>query len=144
MVKGGGTPKGWSKAKAAQIDREGRWTLKRGGKRPPKANERVATEFVVRCFGYKNHVTIDRRHGFVRRYRVTHATAHAGAQLAAVLDPDNTAGGVWADTAYRSKKNLAMLARRSRVERLQRPKPRGKPMARRPSALDGVTSPFMV
>ena len=31
-----------------------------------------------------------------------------------------------------------MLTRRGRVERLQRPKPRGKPMARRPSALDGV------
>jgi IS5 family transposase len=129
VVKGGGTPEGWSKAKAAQIDKDGRWTLKRGRKRPPKADERVATELVVPCFGYKNHVTIDRRHGFVRRYTVTHAAAHDGAQLAAVLDPDNTASGVWADTAYRSQENLAMLARRGLVERLQRPKPRGKPMA---------------
>ena len=128
-VKGGGVPEGWSKAKRAQIDRDGRWTLKRGRKRPPKADARVATELVVPAFGYKNHVTIDRRHGFVRRYTVTHAAAHDGAQLAAVLDPDNTASGVWADTAYRSKENLAMLARRGRVERLQRPKPRGKPMA---------------
>lgn len=129
IVKGGGTPAGWSKAKAAQIDKDGRWTLKRGRKRPPKADERVAMELVVPCFGYKNHVTIDRRHGFVRRYTVTHAAAHDGAQLAAVLDPDNTASGVWADTAYRSQDNLAMLARRGLVERLQRPKPRGKPMA---------------
>ncbi|MEO1092658.1 MAG: IS5 family transposase [Pseudomonadota bacterium] len=128
-VKGGGVPKGWSNARAAQIDRDGRWTLKRGRKRPAKVNERVATELVVTCFGYKNHVTIDRRHGFVRRYTVTHAAAHDGAQLAAVLDPDNTASNVWADTAYRSKDNLAMLTRRGRVERLQRPKPRGKPMA---------------
>lgn len=128
VVKGGGVPEGWSKAKAAQIDRDGRWTLKRGRKRPPKADERVATELVVPAFGYKNHVTIDRRHGFVRRYTVTHAAAHDGAQLGAVLDPDNTASGVWADTAYRSQENLAMLARRGLVERLQRPKPRGKPM----------------
>jgi hypothetical protein len=128
-VKGGGTPAGWSKAKAAQIDRDGRWTLKRGRKRPPKADERVATELVIPAFGDKNHVTIDRRHGVVRRYTVTHAAAHDGAQLAAVRAPDNTAGGVWADTAYRSKENLAMLAQRGRVERLQRPKPRGKPLA---------------
>jgi transposase, IS5 family len=84
----------------------------------------------VPCFGYKNHVTIDRRHGFIRRYTVTHAAAHDGAQLGAVLDPDNTASDVWADTAYRSKENLALLAKRGLVERLQRPKPRGKPMAR--------------
>ena len=128
VVKGGGTPKGWSKAKAAPIDRDGRWTLKRGRKRPPKTNERVATALVVPAFGYKHHGTIDRRHGFVRRYRVTHAAAHYGAQLAAVLDPDNT-DSVWADTAHRSKENLAMLARRGRVGRRQRPKPRGKPRA---------------
>lgn len=97
IVKGGGVPEGWSKAEAAQIDRDGRWTLKRGRKRPPKADERVATELVVPCFGYNNPVTIDRRHGFVRRYTVTHAAAHDGAQLAAVLDPDTTASSVWAD-----------------------------------------------
>ena len=108
IVKGGGTPEGWSKAKAAQIDRDGRWTLKRGRKRPPRVDERVTTELVAPCFGYKNHVTIDRRHGFVRRYTVTHAAAHDGAQLAAVLDPDNTASGVWADTAYRSQENLGL------------------------------------
>ena len=67
IVKGGGTPEDWSKVKAAQMDTDGRWTLKRGRKRPPKANERVATELVVPSFGYKNHVTIGRRHGFVRR-----------------------------------------------------------------------------
>ncbi len=128
IVKGGGVPEGWSKAKTAQMDRDGRWTLKRGRKRPPQANERVATELVVPMFGYKNHVTIDREHGFVRRYAVTDAAAHDGAQLGAVLDPDNTASTVWADTAYRSQANLDLLAARGMTERLQRPKPRGKPM----------------
>jgi hypothetical protein len=129
VVKGGGMPEGWSKAKAAQIDRDGRWTLKRGKKRPPKADARVATERVVPCFGYKNHVTIGRRHGCIRRYAVTHAASHDGAQLAAVLDSDNTASTVWADTAYRSQANLALLAKRGLVEQPQRPTPRGKPMA---------------
>jgi IS5 family transposase len=59
---------------------------------------------------------------------VTHAAAHDGGQLGALLDPDNTASGVWADTAYRSAANLDILARRGRVGHLQRAKPRGQPM----------------
>ena len=74
-------------------------------------------------FGYKNHVGIDREHGFVRRFTVTHAAAHDGAQLGAVLDPGNTASAVWADTAYRSAANLALLERRGLKPEFQRPKP---------------------
>jgi hypothetical protein len=50
-------------------------------------------------FGYKNPVGIDREHGFVRRFAVTHAAAHEGAQLGAVFDPGNAASSVWDDTA---------------------------------------------
>jgi IS5 family transposase len=129
-IRGGDVPEGWSKAKTAQMDRDGRWTLKRGRKRPPKADERSAVQLVVPCFGYKNHVGIDRRHGFIRTWTVTDAAAYDGGQLGRLLDADNTASDVWADTAYRSKENLALLERRGLVERLQRPKPKGKPMAR--------------
>jgi IS5 family transposase len=45
-----------------------------------------------------------------------------------VLDPDNTASDVWADTAYRSAANLALLERRGLVPQFQRAKPRGRPM----------------
>ena len=79
-------------------------------------------------FGYKNHVGIDRSHGFVRRFTVTHAAAHDGAQLARLLDVDNLASGVWADTAYRSKANLRLLDRRGHKPEFQRAKPRGQPM----------------
>lgn len=41
---------------------------------------------------------------------------------------DNTASGVWADTAYRSAKNEAMLAARGLVSRIHRKKPKGRPM----------------
>ena len=41
-------------------------------------------------FGYKNHLGIDRAHGFIRRFVVTDAARHNGAQLGAVLHPDNT------------------------------------------------------
>lgn len=131
VVKGGGVPEDWKPARARQIDREGRWTLKRGKRKPPPGGAaRAAAEIAVPMFGYKNHVGIDREHGFVRRFKVTHAAAHDGAQLGAVLDPGNTAGSVWADTAYRSAANIEMLERRGLKPEFQRAKPRGRPMPR--------------
>lgn len=128
-IKGGGVPAHWSKAKRAQMDREGRWTLKRGRKKPvPDDSARAATEIVVPAFGYKNHIGIDRRFGLIRTFSVTHAAAHDGGQLASLLDPDNLASGVWADTAYRSAANIALLDRRGFTPQFQRAKPRGKPM----------------
>ena len=44
------------------------------------------------------------------------------------MDRTNTASDVWADTAYRSAKNEAMLARRGFVSRIHRKKPPGRPM----------------
>jgi IS5 family transposase len=130
-VKGGGVPEGWSKAKRAQMDTDGRWTIKRGRRRPPGEDEpqaRVAAEIAVPVFGYKNHLGIDRRHGFIRTFTVTDAASHDGHQLSKLLDPHNTASSVWADTAYRARANVALLARRGLVSQFQRPKPRGKPM----------------
>lgn len=45
-----------------------------------------------------------------------------------MLDPTNTASGVWADTAYRSKANLDLLRRRGLRPEFRRAKPRGRPM----------------
>ena len=132
IVKGGGTPEDWKPARTRQVDRDGRWTLKRGRKRPAPpeggAARTMTGAILVPSFGYKNHVSIDRVHGLIRRFAVTHAAAHDGGQLGAVLDPANTASQVWADTAYRSKANLAFLERRGLAAELQRPKPRGRPM----------------
>jgi IS5 family transposase len=128
-IKGGGAPAHWSKAKRAQMDQDGRWTLKRGRKKPaPDGSARTATEIVVPAFGYKNHIGIDRRFGLIRTFTVTHAAAHDGGQFAALIDPDNLASGVWADTAYRSAANLDLLDRRGLVPQFQRAKPRGKLM----------------
>ena len=130
-LRDGGTPTGWPKARTRQIDREGRWTLKRGRKaRPPGggAPRQAVAEIAMPVFGYKNHLGIDRAHGFIRRFVVTDAARHDGGQLGAVLDPGNTGGGVWADTAYRSKANLELLDRRGLRAEFQRAKPRGRPM----------------
>ena len=117
-IRGGGTPPGWSKARTRQIDRDGRWTIKRGRKPPPlpEGTQRQAMGGIaVPLFGYKNHLSIDRAHGFIRRFTVTHAARHDGSQLAAVLDRTNAASGVWADTAYRSKANVRLVERRHLV-----------------------------
>ena len=53
--------------------------------------------------------------------------------LPELIDPNNTAGEVWADTAYRSKANETFLAGRLLRSQIHRKKPKGKPMPRRPA-----------
>ena len=57
----------------------------------------------VPAFGYKNHLGMDRRPGLIRRWGVTDAARHDGAQLPALISKANTGSDVWADTAYRSR-----------------------------------------
>lgn len=60
----------------------------------------------------------------------TDAARHDGAQLPGLVSKANTAGDVWADTAYRSKHNEAHLAGNGFRSRIHRKKSPGKPMAR--------------
>ena len=62
-------------------------------------------------FSYKNHIGIDKAHCLIRTWDATAANAHDGVRLLVLVSKDNTASGVWADTAYRSKKNEAFLAK---------------------------------
>jgi len=66
-----------------------------------------------RTVGYSlaKQATIDRTHGLIRTWDASAANAHDGARLPDVVSKGNTGSGVWADTAYRSKKNEAFLAR---------------------------------
>jgi hypothetical protein len=84
-------------------------------KAKPREDGAPQIDLAVPAFGYKNHVAIDRRHGLIRGWTASHAAAHDGARLAEVVDADNTAGDVWADTAYRSAKNEAWLTERGLV-----------------------------
>ncbi len=82
-------------ARTRQIDRDGRWTLKRGRKKPPAsggAARTAASEIAVPMFGYKNHVGIDREHGFVRRFTVTHAAAQTAPNSARCSTPATPRG----------------------------------------------------
>ncbi|MDX9861220.1 MAG: IS5 family transposase [Rhodospirillales bacterium] len=115
-------------AKAAQKDVDARWTVKIGRPRDKDA-ARSVPELAIPVFGYKNHVAIDRRFGFIRSFAVTDAARHDGALLREVVTTNNTASDVWADTAYRSQANEAWLESRGRVSRIHRKKPKGRPMS---------------
>jgi IS5 family transposase len=128
-IKAGRIPQAWRDrpAKLRQKDRDARWTVKYF-KAKVREDGTPQVDLAVPEFGYKNHVAIDRRHGLIRRWLVTDAAAHDGARLPDLLDKSNTAGGVWADTAYRSKKNEAFMAANGFVSHVHRKKPQGKPM----------------
>ena len=78
-------------AKAAQNDTDARWTLKTS-KGKVEADGTIKRDLAIPEFGYKSHISIDQRHGFIRRQKVTDAAAHDGARLReGLLDPTNTA-----------------------------------------------------
>jgi transposase, IS5 family len=130
-IKAGRIPRAWREkpAKLRQKDRDARWTVKFSKAKVDENGEVHQRDIAVPHFGYKNHVSIDRRHGIIRRQKITDAAAHDGARLReGLIDPSNTAADVWADTAYRSSTNETYLQRHGRVSRIHRKKPRGKPM----------------
>ncbi|MBV8092211.1 MAG: IS5 family transposase [Acetobacteraceae bacterium] len=131
-IKAGHIPEGWAAkpAKLRQKDRDARWTVK-FSRAKPREDGTPQIDIAVPAFGYKNHISIDRRHGLIRRWLATDAAAHDGARLADLIDAENTASDVWADTAYRSAKNEAMLVGRGLVSRIHRKKPKSRPMAAR-------------
>ncbi len=102
-------------AKAAQKDVDARWTVK-FAKARTAVGGKPQIDIAIPSFGYKNHIAIDQRFGFIRKSVVTHGARHDGSQLREVVTTDNTASDVWADTAYRSKSNEAWLTKHGRVE----------------------------
>ena len=96
QVKAGEIPAEWQQTphRLCQKDTDARWTKKNG----------------VSHFGYKDHISIDVEHGFIRRYEVTDAAIHDSQVLGAVLDVDNEDDSVWADSAYRSELIEVVLA----------------------------------
>jgi IS5 family transposase len=128
-IKEGRVPEGWQEkpAKLRQKDRDARWTVK-FTKAKPREDSRPQVDLAIPQFGYQNHLSADRRHRLIRNWRVTDAAAHTGAYLGELLDPGNTASQVWADAAYRSRKNEATLRERLLVSRIHRKKPADRPM----------------
>jgi IS5 family transposase len=119
-IKVGKTPEGWEEhlAKNAQKDKDARWT---------KKNEES-------FYGYKNHVSVDRKHKLVRRYAETDASVHDSQKLDEVLDKTNTSNAVWADSAYRSADIEARLKKQGYKSRIHRRGARNHPLSDRHKA----------
>jgi len=116
-IKAGETPEGWDAkpAKRRQKDTDARWTKKHG----------------TSHYGYENHVNVDRRHKLIRRYQVTDASVHDSQVVDDVLDDDNTARDVWADSAYRSAETERKLKERGLKSGIHRKACRHHPLSAR-------------
>ena len=135
-IKEGRIPAAWQAkpARLRQKDRDARWSVKYTKAKvkegaDPKAFKPV--DLAIPMFGYKNHIGIDRAHGLIRTWDASAANAHDGARLPDVVSRNNTGSGVWADTAYRSKKNEAFLARGMFTSHIHQKKPPRRPMPER-------------
>jgi transposase, IS5 family len=130
-IKAGKVPDGWKEkpAKLRQKDRDARWTVKFSKAKAAEDGKTKQRDIAIPAFGYKNHASIDRRHGFIRGWNVTSAAAYDGAQLRRWSTGATPAPAVWADTAYRSAKNEAWLEKNGYVSDIHHKKPKGRPMA---------------
>jgi IS5 family transposase len=104
IIKRGHTPEDWEEAKKRQKDVDARWAKKNG--KP--------------YYGYKNHVSIDVKHKFIRGYAVTDAAVHDSQVFEELLDEQNTSRDVYADSAYRSDESIQRLEEMGFREHLQR------------------------
>lgn len=109
-IKKGDVPKDWKHAKRRQKDIDARWTKKNG-----KSH-----------YGYKNHISVDVKHKFIRTYEVTDASVHDSNVFDDLLDNSNSSRDVWADSAYRSKDSVKRLKNKCFREHLQRKGSRNK------------------
>jgi transposase, IS5 family len=129
-IKEGKIPEDWKAKphKLSQKDLDAHWNMKYK-KAKMKAGE-DAIDIAIPQFGYKNHVSTDKRHGLIRRWEVTAANMYDGHMFEELLDPDNTASPVYADTAYGSKKNRDLLETKGLRSEMCLKKPRGKAMSK--------------
>ncbi|MBB3884991.1 IS5 family transposase [Acetobacter oeni] len=126
-------PEAWKDkpAKRSHKDRHARWTLKFTRTKRQDDGTIPSTDLAIPFFGYKSHVSIDRKFRLIRKWKTTDAAASDGARLReGLLDRSNTASDVWADTAYRSKANEDFMEKQGFVSKIHRKKPHLKPMPR--------------
>ena len=117
MIKQGQTPEAWRENtnKQSRKDVDARWVKKNS----------------VNYYDYKNHLCVDAKHKLIRHWAVTDAAVHDSRIVEEVLDEDNTCGEVWADSAYRSPRNLKTLEEWGLREHVQRKGVRGRPLSER-------------
>ena len=126
QIKEGQTPADWEEtpAKKRQKDTDARWTKKRN----------------TNYYGYKNHVSVDVKYKFVRRYAVTDAATHDSQAMGDVLDETITNGDVYADSAYRSEETSEWLETNGYRDRIHEKAYRNRPLTKRQQAANQTKS----
>ena len=114
-VKRGEVPQEWSGSKRRHKDVEARWTRKGG----------------VSEYGYKNHISVDREFGVIRRWEVTAASCHDSRVFEELLDERNSSGEVWGDSAYFSREHEELLRAGGWRSRIHRKANRNRPLGAR-------------
>ncbi|GBQ80741.1 transposase [Acetobacter malorum DSM 14337] len=102
-LRAGRIPQDWQDkpSKLSHKDRHARWTLKFTKAERQADGTIPATDLAILFFGYKSHVSIDRKFRLIRKWKTTDAAASNGARVKeGLLDKTNTASTVWTDTAY--------------------------------------------
>lgn len=115
QIKAGESPAGWEPEKLRQKDIDARWAVKDG----------------QHHYGYKNHLSVDVQHRFVRRYAVSAANEHDGQYLQALLDRRQRDQPVYADKAYRSIERVQALRQAGYIERLHHIGHKHRPLTQR-------------
>jgi IS5 family transposase len=111
-IKKGKAPTEWGKPKAFQKDVDARWTKKNG----------------VNHYGYKNHISIDAKYKFIRKFEITPASTHDSQVFESLFDTSNTNRDIYADSAYRSEEHDILLKERGFRNKIQRRGYRGTPL----------------
>jgi IS5 family transposase len=114
MIKQGEIPQDWQQAKKRQKDVDARWTKKNGKS----------------YYGYKNHVSVDVKHKFIRGYAVTDASVHDSQVFEELLDENNSNRNVYTDSAYRSREAIERLEKRGFREHMQRKGSKNRPLTK--------------
>ena len=81
--------------KAHQKDVDARWTVKIGGKVRYRPDGTPLPQIATPVFGYKSHISIDRRFGFIRKAAVTSAADSDGRQMRWVIEVVPPSWTVW-------------------------------------------------
>ena len=117
--------------KLSHKDRHAHWTLRFIKAKRQDDGTIPSTDLAIPFFGYKSHISIDRKFRLIRKWKTTNAAVSDGARLReGLLDKTNMASAVWADTAYRSKANEDFMEKHGSVSKAHRKKPHLKPMPR--------------
>jgi len=129
----GRIPQEWQDkpAKLSHKAHHARWTLKCTKANRQDNGTMPSSDLAIPFFGYKSHISIDRKFRLIRKWKTTAAAGTDGARLREGLpDKSNTTSTVWANTAYRSNTNEGFMEKEGFVSKVHRKELHLKPMPR--------------